>query len=189
MPLHDIDSLVTEAHDCWELGDHAQAAALFFEAARLESEAAAKRGAFAKADQSFLYRARAAYCLWDAGQFDKARPILTEVTSFDWKRAGLWADRHDTEKAFSRLILEAAAAADLRGFSELWHTATARCGEINWLFPKIVPNQKKLLQAAMALGQTDACRQILERIDAKFLSKDHELQVLRMQAKRICGEA
>ena len=46
-------------------------------------------------------------CCPASSGFEQARPILHEVTQFDWKRGGLWADRHDSAKAYARLILEA----------------------------------------------------------------------------------
>jgi hypothetical protein len=151
----------------------------------LEREAASKRSQFAAADRSILYRARAAYCLWDAGEFDRARPILKEITTFDWKGGRLWADRHDTEKAYSRLILEAAVAQDLDRVESLWGAAVSRCSSLAWDFPKIVTEQKKLLAAAIAMQHKNICRYIVERLDARLLSKHHDLQLLRTQAERI----
>jgi hypothetical protein len=180
--------LEDDAYASWEAGEYLHAAELFFAADRLEREAASTRSRFAVADRSVLYRARAAYCLWDAGEFERARPVLWEVSLFDWKAGGLWADRHDSEKAYSRLVLEAAVKEDRKRFEELWAAATARGSELAWPFPSIVPEQKKLLAAAMALGKKDACRQVLDRINPKLLAKHHDLQILRKQAQAFCDE-
>lgn len=183
-----LDGLQEEAYACWELGDFVQAADLFFAAEAVEREAASKRNHFAAADRSILYRARAAYCLWDAGEFDRARPILNEVIAFDWKSGRLWADRHDTEKAYSRLIVEAAVTQDLNRVEALWGQAVARCSSLTWDFPKIVTEQKELLAAAIAMRHKTICRHIFQRLDASLLNKHHDLQLLRMQAERICDE-
>lgn len=189
MSADQLQALEDRAYACWELGEFLEAAELFFAAGRLESELASARGPFAKADQSILQRARGAYCLWDAGEFERARPILCEVTLFDWQKGRLWADRHDSEKAYSRLILEAAASGNEDLFSELWVAASARGRELAYPFPTIVPEQKKLLAAALALGRKDVCRDILANLNAKLLAKHHDLQLLKAQAEALCSEA
>src|SRR5262249_13986793 len=107
-----VEELASQAHDAWELSLLEQAAELFEAAAVAEQRAAAKRGPFALADQSFSYRLRAAVCRWDAGQFEEARPTLRESLTFDWKAARLWSDRHTSEWSFCRFLMEQAAAGD-----------------------------------------------------------------------------
>ena len=184
-----LHALENRAYACWELGEFLEAADLFFQAGCLESELASARGSFAKPDQSILQKARGAYCLWDAGEFERARPILREVTLFDWQKGRLWADRHDSEKAYSRLILEAAASGNEDQFAELWTAASARGQELAYPFPTIVPEQKKLLAAALALKRKDVCLEILANLNPKMLAKHHDLQLLAAQAEALCQEA
>lgn len=185
MSKSQLEALEDRAYASWELGEVEQAAELFFEAARLETQLAATRGPAAARDKTILFRARAAFCLWEAGAFEEARPILHEVARFDWKQGGLWADRHDSEKAYARLILEAAAQGDEAQFSALWAAATARAQQLDRVFPSIVPDQKKLLAAALALKRKDVCRHIVAALDPKWLAKHHDLQLLKVQAEAL----
>jgi hypothetical protein len=189
MSADQLQALENRAYASWELGELLEAAELFFAAERLESELASTRGPFAKANRSILHKARGAYCLWDAGEFERARPILYEVALFDWKQGRLWGDRHDAEKAYSRLVLEAAASGNEDSFSALWVAASARGRELDYPFPTIVPVQKKLLAAALALKRKDVCRDILANLNAKLLAKHHDLQLLKAQAEALCSEA
>jgi tetratricopeptide (TPR) repeat protein len=125
-----VEELVSQAHEAWELFELEQAAELFEAAAVAEKHAAATRGPFALADQSFSFRLRAAVCRWDLGRFDEARQILRESLTFDWKAARLWSDRHVGEMALCRFLMEKTAAGDHEGFIELWRAATARGEEL-----------------------------------------------------------
>lgn len=149
----------------------------------METKLAATRGPDAVRDRTILSRGRAAFCLWEAGEFEQARPILHEVTQFDWKRGGLWADRHDSEKAYARLILEPAALDDEAQFRTLWAAATARAQQLDRVFPSIVADQKTLLAAGLALKRKDVCRQIFATLDPRWLVKHHDLQLLKAQAE------
>lgn len=180
-----IDELVTRAHAAWDLLELEQAAEFFEAAAVVEKEAAAVRGPFALADQSFSYRVRAAVCLWDSGHFDEARKTLLESLVWDWKAARLWSDRHIGEMAFCRFLMEKAAAGDRDGFLALWEKATARGDELILPFPFAVPHQKQLLRACVSLGFSEGCQQVLKRIDPKRLKADHELQILAAEAARV----
>ncbi|MBI1891275.1 MAG: hypothetical protein HYS18_11545 [Burkholderiales bacterium] len=182
-----LEQIESEAYSAWELRDYDLAAELFFKAELLEKEVASKRGPFSKPDSSFLYRARGAFCLWDGGNFDAARPLLIEITKFDWKNAKLWSDRHSTEKAYARLLSEVAATKNRDGFKLLWQSATARGEELSYPFPTIVPHQKQFIHTAIAFGLPDICKQILGRLDPKFIKKDHELQLLKSQAEDYCN--
>jgi tetratricopeptide (TPR) repeat protein len=182
-----IDDLVSQAHAAWDLFELERAAKLFEAAAVAEKEAAAQRAPFARPDQSFLYRLRAALCLWDLGCHEQARNILLEAVAFDWKTARLWGDRRDTERAFARLLMEKAAAGDRDGFIDLWQLASRRGAELNVPFPLVIPHEKQLLRACVSLEFEDGCLQIMERIDPKRLKADHELQMLKAQAERFCG--
>lgn len=184
-----IEALVAEAHACWEIGDLIQAASLFLAADALEREWAVARNSFALPDRGILFRGRAAFCFWDAGEFEKARPLLHEVIGFDWKGARMWADRRDTEKAYARLVLEAAAKDEPYRFEELWAAATSRGKDLESPFPSIIPEQKKLLAAALTLKNKSICQQILGLLNPKLLAKHHDLQLLRRQAEALCNEA
>jgi hypothetical protein len=59
----------------------------------------------------------------------------------------LWGDRRDTENAFTRLLMEKAAAGDRSGFLALWKLATAKGEELSVAFPFMIPHQKQLLRA------------------------------------------
>lgn len=178
-----IDRLVSQAYAAWEISELEQAAELFEAAAEAENHAAASRGPFALADQSFSYRFRAAICQWDLGRFDEARGVLSESLTFDWKSARLWSDRYVVEMAFCRFLMERAATGDREGFIELWKTATARGEQLSQPFPFMVPHQKQLIRACLTLGFKDGSQQVLKRIDPKWLRTDHELQMLAAEAK------
>lgn len=173
-----VDDLVTQAYAAWDLLELERAAELFEAAAVAESDAASKRGPFALPDHSFVYRLRAAVCLWDLGSFEAARKTLLEALVFDWKTARLWGDRRDTEMAFVRLLMEKAANADRTGFIALWKSASNKGEQLAVPFPFVIPHQKQLLRACVNLDFKDGCRQIRSRIDPKRLRADHELQML-----------
>ncbi|ANH69153.1 hypothetical protein ABE85_19145 [Mitsuaria sp. 7] len=173
-----------EAYAAWELGHLQEAAELFMEAARIETAAAALRSPYATPDRTITSEARAAFCYWDAGDLEQARPLLRKVIQTDWKKARLWSDRHDTEKAFMRLILEAASQGNGAQFDALWLEASQRGQDLDYPFPTILPNQKKLLQAALLLERFDAVRQVLLRINPEHLQNDHELQLLKAMAEQ-----
>jgi hypothetical protein len=172
-----------------EVLEFERAAELFGIAEEMERKAANARGPFAKPDQSFLHRVRVGICLWDAGRFDAARPILEDVTTFDFKAARLWSDRHDTEKAFARLLMELAANGDTSKFLTMWNRATNRGEQIDWPFPSIIPYQKQLILATMSLGLKEPCKQILRRLNSSYVSKDPELCLTRSQAEKFCSSA
>jgi hypothetical protein len=179
-----IQELLSQAHAAWDLFELERAAELFETAAEAESVAAGNRSAFALPDQSFLYRVRAAICRWDAGEFERARGVLLEALSFDWKAARLWGDRRDTEWAFTRLLLERAATGDRDSFVALWKVATARGDELSVPFPTVIPHQKRLLRACACIAYQEGIQQIIARIDPKRLPADHELQMLVADARR-----
>jgi tetratricopeptide (TPR) repeat protein len=183
-----LEQLETEAYASWELGDLQQAADLFLAAEQVERDEASKRNAYAAADRSFLYRARAAFCLWDDGQYERARPLLLEVANFDWKAGRLWGDRYDYEKAFSRLLVEAASVGDRTSFTELWVAAVARGDALALPFPRILTEQRKLLQAALTLADRNVCRHILKNLNPKLVAKHHEMQLIQGQAEAFCRE-
>lgn len=184
MKMSNIDDLVSQAHAAWDLLELERAAELFEAAAEAEAAAASNRGPFALPDQSFLHRLRGAVCRWDLGEFERARKVLLAALSFDYKGARLWGDRRDAEKAFTRLLMEKAAAGDRSGFVALWKLATARGDELSVPFPSVIPHQKQLLRACASLAFPEGTRQIVARIDPKRLKADHELQMLVTQAER-----
>ena len=183
--MSDIETLADQAYSAWELRELAQAAEYFLQAAELEAQAAAGRSKWASPDYSFSYRIRAAFCLWENGDFDRARATLQEATRFDWKGSRLWADRYDGEKAFACLLEELAAANDRAGFQQLWRQATDRGNELKLPFPSIIPVQKKMLAACTALQYREGAQQVIGNISAESLAKDHELRILLQQARHI----
>src|SRR5262249_15970965 len=170
-------------HAAWELFELEQAAELFEAAAVAEKQAAASRGPFALADQSFSYRLRAAVCRWDLGRFEEARGTLPQAVTYGWKATRLWSDRHVGEMAFCRFLMEKAATGDPDGFIELWNTATARGEQLSLPFPFAIPHQKQMIRACVTLGFKEGAQQILKRLDPKRLQSDHELQMLAAQAR------
>ena len=181
-----IDDVVTRAHAAWALQQLEVAADLFHRASIMEREAATKRSPFAKPDLSFLYAIRSAVCLWDAGRHADARPVMEQALTFDWVAARTYADRHVTEWAFARLLVECAAHQDRGAFVALWERATLRGQQLAYPFPSIIPNQKKLLNACMSVMFVKGCQQIISRIDHNLLLRDHELKLLHSQASALC---
>src|SRR5262245_53961977 len=179
-----IKEIVGQAHAAWELKELEVAAELFRKAAAAEGRAAARRAAFASADRSFSYAIRSAICLWDCGRHTEARPVLEQALTFDWTSARLYSDRHMTEWAFARLLVERVADQDRPGFLSLWQRATLRGEQLALPFPSIL--QKTLLNACMSLTSVEGCQQIIGLINPKQLRRDHELRLLHSQALALC---
>src|SRR5262245_8289557 len=184
-----IKKIAGQAHAAWELKELEVAAELFRKAAIMEQQVAARRAAFASPDKSFSYAIRSAICLWDCGRHTEARPVFERALTFDWMAARLYSDRHTTEWAFARLLVERAEDQDRPGFLSLWQRATLRGEQLARPFPSIIPLQKTLLNACMSLMFVEGCQQIISLINPKQLSKDHELRLLHSQALALCQRA
>jgi hypothetical protein len=135
----ELETLVDAAYRNWD-ADPATAAAMF-------EAAAAKR---AGSPAAFNERLRAGLCRAAAGEAAKARPVLLEATTFDWKAAGLWMDRSMSEAAFVALLEQ--DASDEAAFARRWDEAVARGAQLERPFPSIWPNQEKLLDLCLARG-------------------------------------
>lgn len=162
----DPDLLSRMAHRRWDRVRSKEAAELFLQAADAERAAASRRGR-GRADHSFNYLVRAGLCFHEAGLTDRAQPLLEAALVFDWKSAGLWADRHMTEWAFAALLESHARQPDAEGFRRLWSQAVQRGEELEQPFPSIRPKQERLLELSMQLGDKECCRHVLARIQSR----------------------
>src|SRR5258706_15987467 len=106
--MSQADDSASTAYAAWELKEFDEAAALFLAAAQLEAEEARTRGPCAAPDRSLLYAARSAFCLWEGGRNEEARPTLEKIARLDFKALRLWGDRYDADRAFTYLLLDLA---------------------------------------------------------------------------------
>jgi len=146
MPLR---LLLDAAYLLWDR-QPAQAARMFETAARKLAEKQGKdvteRGPW------FNERLRSALCDFEAGDVERASPVLEEATRFDWAAAGIWQDRRTTETAFARLLERCARARDLPGFETLWTQAQEKSRQLGYVFPSIHKDQERLLDLCLQLG-------------------------------------
>src|SRR5581483_708075 len=138
---------------------------------------------WAAPDRSLLHAARAAFCLWEGGRNEEARPTLETVARLDFKALRLWGDRRDASRAFTYLLLDAAASSEAARFNQLWQEATERCRLLELTFPFARPHKRMLIAACIEMGHAGGVRQILEGLDQEAL-KDPELKLSAERAKR-----
>jgi hypothetical protein len=181
--MANADNIASDAHAAWELKQFDEAAMLFLAAARVEAEEARTRGPWARPDSSLLYAARAAFCLWEGGRTEDARPMLETVARLDFKALRMWGDRRDASTAFTYLLLESAAAGERSRFGELWREATDRCRSIDVVFPYARPQKRMLIAACIEMGHVAGVRQIVAGLDRESLT-DPELKLAADRATR-----
>jgi tetratricopeptide (TPR) repeat protein len=169
------EQLSHKAYRLWDAGESLQAAELFLQAADKQQP-----------DAAITERARAGFCLAEAGQWDRARPLLQETAEFDWRAAGLWNDRYDSEKAYAWLLLDAAARQDRAGFRDLWERAVRRGDALELEFPSIRPHQERLLRASVDLALPEACAHLIAAVNQSYKRIPTELKGL-LDAARQCA--
>jgi tetratricopeptide (TPR) repeat protein len=170
------EQLAHKAYRLWEAGECLQAAELFLQAAAKEQP-----------DEAITERARAGFCLAEAGQWERARPLLQETAEFDWQAAGDWNDRGDSETAYAWLLLDAAAREDRAGFRELWGRAVRRGEALDFQFPSIRPLQERLLRACVDLTLRDECAQLIAAVNRSYKRVPAKLKELLEAAHRCAG--
>jgi hypothetical protein len=150
------DQIAGKAFFRWERDQLVPAAVLF--------EAAARRAtaeATAKADETMTYRARAAVCLAEAGEIERAWPLLEESIAHDW---GVCSESHFCERAFVEMLAVHAARSDRKAFVALFARAVARGDEHDEPFPYKYTPQERTLDFCEALRLTAEARIVAERI-------------------------
>ncbi len=162
-----LDTAVDAAFRLWD-SEPARAAALFDEAHRREP--------------LFSHAVRAALCRYQAKDAERARPVLEEATAYDWRSAGLWADRHMSEHAFAALLDEASRRGDRARFDELWRRAVRRGRQLSQPFPSIWPIQERLLDTAMRLGAYEHAVAVCQHIED---SREHIGEGLAERIRRV----
>jgi hypothetical protein len=148
------EQLTTRAHDEWDAGRPGEAAKLFQEAARQGGHGA------------FNHDIRAALCLAEAGRFEEARPVLEQSLVYDWAAAGIWNDRHMTERAAMELLRHAAGVG-IDEFDRVWDRTIASAERRAQPFPSNYRIQDELLDLTMRLGLPAHTRQVLDRVRAR----------------------
>jgi hypothetical protein len=184
--MSQADDIASSAYAAWELQQFDEAAQLFLAAAQAEADAAKTRGPWAAPDRSLLHAARSAFCLWEGGKNEEARPTLETVARLDFKALRLWGDRRDASHAFTYLLLDAAAAGEHGRFSQLWQEATDRCRSLDLTFPFARPHKRMLIAGCIEMNYRAGVRQIVEGLDRESL-KDPELKLATERAKRFLG--
>jgi len=150
--------LETRAYRLWE-SDQPAAAAELFEAAARQRRVEGRTG-------EFNVELRAALCWTQAGQEERALPVLERAMTYDWAAAGIWNDRATSEKA-ATILLRRAARTGVAEFTQTWDRAVANGDRLDWPFPSIHPIQEELLDLTLRLGLPDHCRHVLARIRAR----------------------
>jgi hypothetical protein len=156
-------TLESRAYRHWESGEAATAAELF-EAAARQRRAGGRPG-------EFNAELRAALCWAQAGQEERALPVLERAMTYDWAAAGIWNDRATSEKA-AMVLLRRAARGGPAEFSRMWDRAVANGDRLDWPFPSIHPLQEELLDLTLRLGLPGHCRHVLARIRARTARLD-----------------
>jgi len=184
--MSQADDISDRAYAAWELKQFDEAASLFLMAAHAEAEAARTRGPWAAPDRSLLDAARSAFCLWEGGQSEEARPTLEKIARLDFKALRLWGDRYDADRAFTYVLLDLAAAGECSPFAEVRQEATDRCRSLDLAFPFARSHKRMLIAACIEMEFGTGCRQILASLDNESL-KDPELKLAAERAKRFVG--
>lgn len=174
----ELKTLLEAAYLLWDR-EPARAARMFDAAAEKEAKAKAK-GASAPGPW-FNERLRAGLCAFEAGEVERARPVLEEALTFDWQAAGIWQDRRMTETAFARLLELRARAHDLPGFAALWEQARRRSEELGFSFPSMHADQERLLDICLQLGDAERAQALAAHIEA---ARDPIPRLLRDKLRR-----
>jgi hypothetical protein len=178
------ETLVTDAYQAWELKEFTTAAELFLNASIVESEEATERSKWAAPDSSVLYRLRAGFCLFEAGQTERALELVKEGINFDWKAARLWGDRRDAEKCHICYILHYANLGDKPRYSLHVELAMKDGERLDTPFPWCVPVKKKAITSALAMEDFDSLSTWVAAVDADARRKDPELGLLCSQSDK-----
>lgn len=181
--MSEADDIARKAYFAWELHEFDEAAELFRAAAESEAEAAKKRSPWAKPDSSHLLLARSAFCLWEAGRNEQARPLLEATARLDFRALRTWGDRCDASTAFTYLMLDLAAAGDSTGFQELSREATDRCRILEMTFPLARPHKRMLIAACIEMNDRTTLRRIVDELTRDDL-KNPELKLAAARAHR-----
>ena len=177
-----LERTENQAFQLLNLGEYEEAAALFFKAAHIENSLAKKRSEFSSPNRSFVFELQAAFCLFKDGQFEKAAPIFKKAIDYDWKANRQWLSRTYTEDAITYLLLNSAEKQDTKEFKELFDIGIEKGAYFKLPFPHRCPNQKTLITACLALGDTKKCQIILNNLNEEWLKEDKELKLLQSVA-------
>jgi tetratricopeptide (TPR) repeat protein len=171
-------TLMDAAYLLWDR-EPAKAARLFEAAAEKIREL--KGGAPGTVGPWFNEQLRAALCFFEAGEVERARPVLEAALDFDWKAAGIWQDRRMTETAFARVLELKAREHDLAGFAELWKRAKARSEALGFTFPSTHKDQERLLDICLQLGAGEHARELAAHIEG---AREQVGRILRDKLRR-----
>jgi hypothetical protein len=152
------DQIQSRAYRDWDAGRPARAAELFEDAAR-HYRVEGRTGVF-------NLELRAALCWAQAGEEERARPVLERAMTYDWAAAGIWNDRATSEKA-AMFLLRWAARRGTAEFVRAWDRAVANGDRVDWPFPSIYPHQEELLDLTLRLDLPGQCRHVLAKIRAR----------------------
>jgi tetratricopeptide (TPR) repeat protein len=181
------DQIADEAYRAWELNELSTAAELFLNAAAVEREEAMRRTKWSAPDSSVLHRLRAGFCLFEAGEHDRALDLLKEGINFDWKAARLWGDRRDAEKCHVCHILHYASLGDSPRYSHHVKLATADGERLDVPFPWSLPVKRQAITAAMVMEDSENLRKWVASVDPHSRTKQPELGLLCAQVERKYG--
>lgn len=151
-PAGASDEVLEDGAWVMEKRDPAQAALLF------------ERLADRQKDKGFEMRVRGALARHAAGDKATARPVLEQALDYDWRQAGVWEGRFVTEAAFLALMEDAVEARDEEAFRTLWNKALERMDALGARFPAVWPNQTRLLELCLLLGDGDRARFVTRRM-------------------------
>ncbi len=163
-----LDLLADGAFRVWA-AEPARAAALFEEVARrLKSQ---------PPDTSVTASIRAGLCFNDAGQFERAKPLLDLALTADWSLPHLRQERSLAETAITALMLRCEGAE----FQALWLLGSALGERVKLPFPSVWPNQEALLKRCAAIrdfpkawliaGRIEETRDTLPRALSELIAK------------------
>ena len=136
------------------------------------------------AEQTLCYELRAAFCLWESGDRGRAAEYLEKMRGFDWKAARLWANRRDSDRAYTYLLLTQAISGDRHGFIKLFEEAVENGKALDNPFSSVLPNQKKLITACIEMNYAEGLKTVLDNIQPDHAAEDAELQILVAQGRR-----
>jgi len=147
-----LDLLADGAFRLWS-AEPARAGALF--------EAVARRLKAETPDTSVTASIRAGLCFNDAGQFERAKPLLELALTADWSLPHLRQERSLAETAITALLMNATGSE----FEALWLLATVSGERLKLPFPSVWPNQEMLLKRCAEVSEFLKARLIANRIE------------------------